>query len=194
MAARTTRDGNSFTGPRGVFGTLIALLIAMIAVYLGPHRAFPAADAGQFFWIASLLGQATEWAFWSAVGLLLATLGETARIIARGERAGLRTRRVFADGLKGLFAVWIGLLILTCGIGAVTLLDTRLEWLRADPGELSAKTIIPVAFLLGLHQQVGLELASSALDLRREQVPGLVWQWIRRALIALFENGPPRSS
>jgi hypothetical protein len=146
------------------------------------------------FWTASLIGRVTEWAFWSAVGVLLATLGEAARIIARGARAGFRLQRVFADGLKGLFAVWMGLLILTCGIGAVTLLDTRLEWLRVDPRELSAKAMIPVAFLLGLHEQVGLESASSALDIRREQVPGLVWQSIRRAAVALFENGPPMRS
>jgi hypothetical protein len=101
---------------------------------------------------------------------------------------------VFADGLKGLLAVWMGLLILTCGIGAVTLLNTRLEWLRVDPRELSARAMIPVAFLLGLHKRVGLELASSALDVRGEQVPGLVWQWIRRAVVALFENGPAMKS
>jgi hypothetical protein len=162
----------------------------MIAAYLGLHWAFPAADPGEFFWIASLIGRATEWALWSVFGVLLAALGETARIIAQGEEAGFRTRRMFADGLKGLLAVWMGLLILTCGIGAVTLLDTRLEWLRADPRELSAKAMIPVAFLLGLHKQVGLELASSALEVRREQVPRVVWRWIRQAAAALFENGP----
>jgi hypothetical protein len=176
--------------PGGIFSTLIALLIVMIAVYLGLHWAFPAADPGVFFWTGSLPGHPTEWAFWSVVGVLLSALAKVARIIAYTATDGVSARRMCVNALKGLFVAWIALLFLSLGLAVVGLLDPKLEWLSVDPRVLSAKAMIPVGFLLGLYHQVGLELASSVVDVRPRQVPRLAWRWIRRAVAAAIGRLP----